>query len=102
MVYCSKHLLFFNNDCEICGKEYSLMKGLNENGKLTQGQSFVSKDNKQIQYKEFTEEKAKQLYEKLFIFYSKNNTDEKEVSKKAKGIIKKQCQLRNIKPWAWI
>jgi hypothetical protein len=78
------------------------MKGLNENGTLTQKEKNVSKKIKQIHYKEFTEEKAKQLYEKLFIFYSKNNKDEKEVSKKAKGIIKKQCQLRNIDPWNWV
>jgi hypothetical protein len=77
------------------------MKGLNENGNLTQKQ-IVSKDIKQIRYKEFTEEKAKHLYEKLFIFYLKNNRDEKEVSKKVKGIIKKQCQLRNIDPWEWV
>lgn len=77
------------------------MKGLNENENLTQ-KKIVSKDNRQIRYKEFTEEKAKQLYEKLFIFYLKNNRDEKEVSKKVKGIIKKQCQLRNIDPWEWV
>jgi hypothetical protein len=77
------------------------MKGLNENGNLDQ-KNIVSKDTKQIRYKEFTEEKAKQLYEKLFIFYLKNNNDEKEVSKKVKGIIKKQCQLRNIEPWEWV
>ena len=78
------------------------MKGLSENGTLQPQEHIVTRDNKQIKYKEFTEEKAKQLYEKLFIFYSKNNKNEKEVSKKAKGIIKKQCQLRNIDPWSWV
>ena len=77
------------------------MKGLNENGNLPP-QHIIYKDTKQIQYKEFTEEKAKELYEKLFIFYLKNNKDENEVAKKAKRIIKKQCQLRNIEPWNWI
>ena len=101
MVSCSKHILFFNTDCEICKKEYCIMKGLNENGNLTQ-KKIVSKGTKQSRYKEFTEEKAKQLYEKLFIFYLQNNKDEKEVSKKVKGIIKKQCQLRNIDPWEWV
>lgn len=71
MVSCSKHILFFSNDCEICKKEYCLMKGLNEDRKLTQQNVIVSKDKKQNCYKEFTEERAKQLYEKLFIFYSK-------------------------------
>lgn len=100
MVSCSKHILFFSNDCEICKKEYCLMKGLNENGNSTQ--DVVTKKMKHLVYKDFSEEKAKQLYEKLFIFYSKNNKDEKEVSKKAKRIIKKQCELRNIDPWEWV
>jgi len=77
------------------------MKGLNEKGNLP-SKDIVSKDTKQFRYKEFNEEKAKQLYEKLFIFYSKNNKDEINASKKAKEIIKKQCQLRNIDPWGWI
>ena len=102
MVSCSKHILFFSNDCEICKKEYCLMKGLNEDRKLTQQNVIVSKDKKQNCYKEFTEERAKQLYEKLFIFYSKKNKDEKEASKRAKEIIKKQCLLRNIDPWKWV
>ena len=99
MISCLKHILFFCSDCEICKKEYCIMKGLNENGNLTLEQHST---DKQIHYKEFTEEKAKQLYEKLFIFYLKSNKDEQEVSKKAKRIIKKQCQLRNIEPWDWI
>jgi hypothetical protein len=101
VVSCSKHILFFSNDCESCKKEYCIMKGLNENGNLPP-QHIIYKDTKQIHYKEFTEEKAKELYEKLFIFYLKNNKDENEVAKKAKRIIKKQCQLRNIEPWNWI
>lgn len=102
MVSCLKHILFFSNDCEICKKEYCIMKGLSENGNLTLEQHIINKDMKQINYKEFTEEKAKELYEKLFIFYLKKNKNEQEVSKKAKRIIKKQCQLRNIEPWDWI
>ncbi|HSF00141.1 MAG TPA: hypothetical protein VLA48_04530 [Nitrososphaeraceae archaeon] len=78
------------------------MKGLSENGNLTLEQHIINKDMKEINYKEFTEEKAKELYEKLFIFYLKKNKNEQEVSKKAKRIIKKQCQLRNIEPWDWI
>jgi len=78
------------------------MKGLNENGNLINPANVVSKTRGQIHYKEFTEEKAKQLYEKLFIFYLKNSKDEKEVATKAKNIIKKQCHLRNIDPWEWV
>ena len=44
------------------------MKGLNENGILTLEQHIRDKDMKQIHYKKFTEEKAKELHEKLFIF----------------------------------
>ena len=78
------------------------MKGLNNNGNLTLQQPPINKNRKQIHDKELTEEKAKQLYEKVLIFYLKNSKDEQEVSKKAKRIIKKQCQLRNIDPWDWI
>jgi hypothetical protein len=78
------------------------MKGLNENGNYINQTNVMSKTKEQIPYKEFTEEKAKQLYEKLFIFYLKNYKDEKEVANKAKNIIKKQCQLRNIEPWEWV
>ncbi|HEX5982199.1 MAG TPA: hypothetical protein VFY77_05995, partial [Nitrososphaeraceae archaeon] len=58
--------------------------------------------DKQSVYKEFTEEKAKQLYEKLFLYYLKKFKDEKDASNKAKSIINKQCHIRNIKPWNWI
>ena len=61
-----------------------------------------SQDKQQSVYKEFTEEKAKQLYEKLFLYYLKKLQDEKDASNKAKSIINKQCYIRNIKPWNWI
>lgn len=102
MVSCPVHILFFSNDCKICKKEYCAMKGLNEKGNFIDQTNVVSNTKEQIHFKEFTEEKAKQLYEKLFIFYLKNNKDEKEVAIKAKNIIKKQCQLRNIDPWEWV
>jgi hypothetical protein len=71
----------------MCKKEYLFVKGLEEKD------GFII--NKNI------EEKAKQLYEKLFLYYLKN-LDEKNASNKAKSIIAKQCHLRNMKPWSWI
>ena len=102
MVSCPVHILFFSNDCDICKKEYCAMKGLNEKGNFINQKNVVSKVREQIHYKEFTEERAKELYEKLFVFYLKKYKDEKEVATKAKNIVKKQCQLRNIEPWEWV
>jgi len=76
VISCFKHQKFFDETCEMCKKEYFLVKGL--------------------------EEKAKQLYEKLFLYYLKTLNNEKDASSKAKSIITKQCQIRNMQPWNWI
>lgn len=100
---CINHLFYFDMDCEECRKEYFILKGLEfkENLKIIITQAPNIKD-KHIVYKEFNEEKAKKLYEKLFIYYLKNTEDEKEASKKAKAVIKKQCLIRNCTPWEWV
>jgi hypothetical protein len=54
-------------------------------------------------YKEFTEERAKRLYEDLLLqFLSSSNYNEFEASEKARSIIRKQCQLRNMPSWSWL
>jgi hypothetical protein len=53
-------------------------------------------------YKEFTEERAKKLYEELMLQYLKSGTGEVEADRKAKAIIRKQCSIRSMPFWSWI
>lgn len=102
VVSCLKHVKFFDETCEICKKEYFFVKGLEDKDGVIIDKNVEESQDKQSVYKEFTEEKAKQLYEKLFLYYLKKLEDEKDASNKAKSIINKQCYIRNIKPWNWI
>lgn len=58
----------------------------------------VAQDKK---YKEFTEERAKKLYEELMLQYLKSGTSEVDADRKAKAIIRKQCSIRGIPFWPW-
>ena len=53
-------------------------------------------------YKEFTEERAKKLYEELLLQYLRSGASEVEADQKAKAIIKKQCNLRKMPFWSWL
>jgi len=53
-------------------------------------------------YKEFTEERAKKLYEELMLQYLKSGTSETDADRKAKAIIRKQCSIRGMPFWPWI
>jgi hypothetical protein len=102
VVSCLKHPEFFDETCKMCKKEYLFVKGLEEKDGFIINKNIGESQGKQSIYKELTEEKAKQLYEKLFLYSLKNLKDEKNASNKAKSIIAKQCYLRNIKPWKWV
>lgn len=52
-------------------------------------------------YKEFTEERAKKLYEELMLQYLKSGASETDADKKAKAIIRKQCSIRGMPFWPW-
>jgi hypothetical protein len=52
-------------------------------------------------YKEFTEERAKKLYEELMLQYIKSGASEIEADRKAKAIIRKQCSIRGMPFWPW-
>jgi len=52
-------------------------------------------------YKEFTEERAKKLYEEIMLQYLKSGTGEVEADRKAKAIIRKQCSIRGMPFWSW-
>jgi hypothetical protein len=104
MTSCSIHTDFFDDSCDVCKKEYSELKGLNTSD-ANNSQSSYNKDKSQDnnkKYKEFTEERAKQLYEDLLLQYLKSSSNEIEAAEKAKGIIRKQCKIRDIQLWPWV
>lgn len=104
MTSCSIHTDFFDDSCYVCKKEYSELKGLNTSD-ANNSQSSYNKDKNQDnnkKYKEFTEERAKQLYEDLLLQYLKSSSNEIEAAEKAKGIIRKQCKIRDIQLWPWV
>ncbi len=53
-------------------------------------------------YKDFTEDRAKKLYEELMLQYLKNGKNAEEADAKAKSIIKKQCRIRGLPLWNWL
>jgi hypothetical protein len=53
-------------------------------------------------YKELTEERAKKLYEELMLQYLRTGQNEMEADKKAKAVIRKQCNIRQIPFWPWL
>ena len=91
---CSKHRDFFEDSCPQCKEEYNLFKGMGDK------EDNHYKQNKR--YEEFSEEKAKQLYEKLFMYYLKKRGDELFASNLAKNIIRKQCLVRKMPYWSWL
>ena len=104
MTSCSVHKDFFDDICGECKKEYGELKGLNTSD-ANNSQSSYNKDKNQDnnkKYKEFTEERAKQLYEDLLLQYLKSSSNEIEAAEKAKGIIRKQCKIRDIQLWPWV
>jgi len=69
------------------------LKGVNRSTQL---------DSSEKRYKELTEERAKKLYEELLLQYLKGGTGEAEADRKAKAIIRKQCNIRGMPPWHWL
>jgi hypothetical protein len=115
MTICCIHTDFFDDTCTECRKEYAELKGL-RNVNNTSGYKLASsksaRNNKMQQeqehelpknYKEFTEERAKRLYEDLLVqFLRSEKYSEIEASQKARSIIRKQCLLRHIPFWSWL
>ena len=90
MTKCLVHTEFFDDSCGACKQEYMEMKGVGE---------LVLEDKK---YKEFTEERAKMLYQELMLQYLKSGAGEIDADRKAKAIIRKQCNIRGMPLWSWI
>ncbi len=100
---CNNHTSHFEDSCDQCKIEYFSLKGLvksNDSVYSVERNSHVQSNS--FKYKEFSEEKAKDLYQKLFLYYIKKTTTESEASKRAKKIIKLQCLKRQITPWSWL
>ena len=108
MVSCSVHTHFFDDHCIECKKEYREMKGIVEESNNSAIENNQDNNNKITaysnieKYKEFTEERAKKLYEELLIQYLKKGCNEIEASERAKKIIRKQCSLRGMSCWDWV
>lgn len=105
MTRCNVHENFFDWSCIDCKEEYKDLKGTNSMDEKSQIKYRYDKmaDKKDDNYKEFTEERAKKLYEEIFLQYlKKGNLNEEESIERSKSIIRKQCSLRNIEPWSWV
>ena len=85
---CSKHTDFFDDACPDCKQEYLEMKGANDPPENT--------------YKEFTEERAKKLYEEVMLQYLKAGASEADAAGKARAVVRKQCAIRNMPGWPWL
>ncbi|HEY0580034.1 MAG TPA: hypothetical protein VGC75_04950 [Candidatus Nitrosocosmicus sp.] len=105
MAKCNTHKFFFDWSCHLCKEEYNDLKGTNKEniGNLDKINLEKEKDIKLKRYKEFDEERAKKLFEEIFLQYlKKGNMSEEESINRSKTIIRKQCELRGIKPWPWV
>jgi hypothetical protein len=105
---CSIHTEFFDDLCSECKEEYNELKG-NIGGKPSiqdshseDGSETYRAKNRNRDYKEFTEGRAKKLYGELLVQYMKKSSTEEEAARKARAIIRKQCRLRGIQFWSWI
>ena len=62
-----------------------------------------NKSRTKREYKEFSEQRAKKLYEELLIqFLRTKSMDENEAASRARQIIRKQCAIRGIEVWNWL
>jgi hypothetical protein len=102
---CNIHKNFFDENCHDCKLEYAELKGLDksmiQDDKTTKKISNKSSDKKV--YKEFSEERAKKLYEELLVqFLRTKSVNELEAARRARQIIRKQCAIRGIQIWSWL
>jgi hypothetical protein len=103
MTGCTIHADFFDDRCSECKKEYNEMKGIPDKPISDKNGSSSIHNNPMVhkKYKEFTEVRAKKLYEELIIQYLKSS-NEAEAAEKARSIIRKQCKIRGMSYWSWI
>ena len=103
---CNIHKNFFDENCKDCKLEYAELKGLDQH--MIQDdedgtKKLSHKSSNKKQYKEFSEERAKKLYEELLIqFLRTKSMNEFEAARRARQIIRKQCAIRGIQIWNWL
>ena len=92
---------FFEDDCIECGKEIQENEaGLDRSN--SDSRNNQNKSKQKVKDIEFTEERAKKLYEELLVQYLKKNCNAIEASERSKKIIRKQCSMRGMSSWDWI
>jgi hypothetical protein len=102
MSKCTVHSDFFNDNCAECKREYADLKGYNDASQQTRKERRQLSKVKFSNYKEFSEVRAKKLYEELILQYIGKKVGEQEASERARVIIKKQCMVRGIEAWPWV
>jgi hypothetical protein len=100
---CNVHKNFFDENCHDCKIEYAELKGFNQPKTQDHRPEITNKSRNNKPYKEFSEERAKKLYEELLIqFLRTKSINEIEAARRARQIIRKQCALRGIEAWNWL
>lgn len=104
MSACSIHRNFFDDKCPNCKLEYAELKGLTQTKSPDNEKSpKLANESSKKAYKEFSEDRAKKLYEELLIQYMRTKSlNEVEAAGKARQIIRKQCSMRGIEVWNWL
>jgi hypothetical protein len=102
---CNVHNNFFDENCHDCKLEYAELKGFNHPSAQDEEipEKPINKSRSKKPYKEFSEDRAKKLYEDLLIqFLRTKSINEIEAARRARQIIRKQCAIRGIEVWNWL
>ena len=102
MSKCTVHVDFFADNCAECKREYAELKGHDNLSQMTKRVRRRASKVEVSNYKEFTEERAKKLYEDLILQYLGKEIGDLEAAERARSIIRKQCMVRGIKVWSWV
>ena len=104
MSACGIHKNFFDDKCPDCKLEYAELKGLTQSKSLDNEKSTkLANESGKKAFKEFSEERAKKLYEELLIQYMRTKLlNEVEAARRARQIIRKQCAIRGVEVWSWL
>ena len=99
---CNVHKDFFDETCKDCKAEYANLKG-HTSAKNDPGEK-VTASGRAKKYKEFSEERARKLYEQLLLQFLNPPylLNEVEAAQRARSIIKKQCLIRGVPIWTWL
>jgi hypothetical protein len=83
--------------------EYAELKGLTQSNTQDEKLKRIANESSKKPYKEFSEERAKKLYEELLVQYMRTKSiNEVEAARRARQIIRKQCAIRGIEVWNWL